>query len=77
MMYNKVLPEFNLNLLNMNKRRAHLADITHKQEFYKIYVPKRVHVAAFQVFSLSKKQINLGVLFELVRCFSVGSLICS
>lgn len=36
MMYNKVLPEFNLNLLNMNKRRAHLADITHKQEFYKI-----------------------------------------
>ena len=28
MMYNKVLPEFNLNLLNMNKHRAHLADNT-------------------------------------------------
>ena len=28
MMYNKVLREFNLNLLNMNKHRAHLADNT-------------------------------------------------
>ena len=27
-------------------------------------------MATFQVFSLSKKQINLGVLFELVRYFS-------
>ena len=34
-------------------------------------------MATFQVFSLSKKQINLGVSFELVRCFSDGSLICS
>ena len=36
MICTKVLPEFNLNLLNMDKHRAHLADNTQARVLQKI-----------------------------------------